>query len=162
VRSIVRAAEGLATLTGWVAGFLLMLTTGLILFEIALRQLFGRSTLIAEEYSGYFMAGIVYLAAAYTLHKGEHIRVGLLRERLDPVWQRRLDLLAGVLGLAFATLLVIALANQTLDALRYGTRSFLPSRTPLVYPYAVALTGAAVLWAGFVAFVLRRWVGEEG
>jgi len=161
MRSIARAAERLATLSGWVAGFLLLLTTGLILFEIALRQFFGRSTLIAEEYSGYFMAGIVYLAAAYTLHKGEHIRVGLLRERLDAAWQRRLDLLAGALGLVFATLLVWALANQTLDAWRYGTRSFLPSRTPLVYPYAVALAGAAVLWTGFLAFILRRLMGEE-
>ncbi|GEM89323.1 TRAP transporter small permease subunit [Oceanithermus desulfurans] len=162
MRSLLRAAEGLATLTGWVAGFLLLLTTGLILFEIALRQLFGRSTLIAEEYSGYFMAGIVYLAAGYTLQKGEHIRVGLLRERLSPAWQRRLDLIAGLLGLAFATLLVLALGNQTLDALHYGTRSFLPSRTPLVYPYATAFAGALVLWTGFVAFMLRRWTGEEG
>lgn len=161
MRSIARAAERLATLSGWVAGFLLLLTTGLILYEIALRQFFGRSTLIAEEYSGYFMAGIVYLAAGYTLHKGEHIRVGLLRERLDAVWQRRLDLLAGALGLVFATLLVWALANQTLDAWRYGTRSFLPSRTPLVYPYAAALAGAAVLWTGFLAYVLRRFLGEE-
>ncbi len=162
MRSIVRAADSLATLTGWVAGFLLLLTTGLILYEIALRQFFGRSTLIAEEYSGYFMAGIVYLAAAYTLQKGEHIRVGLLRERLDPAWQRRLDLVAGVLGWIFVTLLVWALAQQTLDAWRYGTRSFLPSRTPLVYPYAVALAGAAVLWTAFLAFVARRLLPEEG
>jgi len=161
VRSIVRAAEGLATLSGWVAGFLLLLTTGLILYEIALREFFGQSTLVAEEYSGYFMAGIVYLAAAYTLHKGEHIRVGLLRERLDPEWQRRLDLVAGALGIAFTTLLVIALGRQVLDAWHYGTRSFLPSRTPLVYPYAVAWIGASILWVAFVAFVIKRWLKEE-
>lgn len=161
MRSLLRAADGLATLAGWVAGFLLLLTTGLILFEIGLRQFLGRSTFIAEEYSGYFMAGMVYLAAAYTLQKAEHIRVGLLRERMSRKGQRLLDLIAGLLGLAFTSLLVVALGNQTLDALHYGTRSFLPSRTPLVYPYAVAFVGAAVLWVGFAAFVLRRWLNEE-
>lgn len=161
MRSLSRAADGLATLAGWVAGFLLLLTTGLILFEIGLRQFFGKSTLIAEEYSGYFMAGMVYLAAGYTLQKSEHIRVGLLRERLSPKGQRLLDLIAGLFGLAFTTLLVLALGHQTLDAFHYGTRSFLPSRTPLVYPYAVALLGAAVLWVEFLAYLLRVWIPEE-
>jgi len=161
MRSIVRAADRLATLAGWVAGFLLLITTALILYEIALRQFFGRSTLVAEEYSGYFMAGMVYLAAGYTLINGEHIRVGLLRERLDPGWQRRLDVIAGVLGLLFATLLVWALSEQVIDAWKYGTRSFLPSRTPLVYPYALTLIGAIVLWVGFLSFLLRNIAKEK-
>ncbi|WP_457631389.1 TRAP transporter small permease subunit, partial [Oceanithermus sp.] len=84
VRSFIRAAERLATLSGWVAGLLLLATTTLILFEIAYREFAGRSTFIAEEYSGYFMAAMVYLAAGYALQKGEHIRVGLVRERLSP------------------------------------------------------------------------------
>jgi len=161
VRSFIRAAERLATLAGWVAGLLLLATTSLILFEIALRQFAGRSTYIAEEYSGYFMAAMVYLAAGYALQHGEHIRVGLVRERLSPRGQRALDLISGVLGTAFSALLVWALWNQTLDAWHYGTRSFLPSRTPLVYPYSAALLGAAVLFLSFVAFTLKRWLGEE-
>jgi len=104
---------------------------------------------------------MVYLAAGYALQHGEHIRVGLVRERLSPRGQRALDLISGVLGTTFSALLVWALWNQTLDAWHYGTRSFLPSRTPLVYPYSAALLGAAVLFLSFVAFTLKRWLDEE-
>ncbi len=160
-RSFIRAAERLATLFGWVAGLLLLATTSLILFDIAFRRLAGRSTFISQEYSGYFMAAMVYMAAGYTLLKGEHIRVGLVRERLSPRGQRIMDLIAGVLGTIFATLLTYALFKQTLDAWVYGTRSFLPSRTPLVYPYSSAFLGSLVLLTSFIAFTLKSWLGEE-
>ncbi len=161
VRSFIRAAERLATLSGWVAGLLLLATTTLILFEIAYREFAGRSTFIAEEYSGYFMAAMVYLAAGYALQKGEHIRVGLVRERLSPAAQKKMDLIAGVLGVIFSALLVYALFKQTADALHYGTRSFMPSRTPMVYPYSAAFVGSLVLFLSFVAFTLKVWLGEE-
>ncbi len=161
LRSFNRAAERLATLTGWVAGLLLLATTLLILFEIAYREFAGRSTFIAEEYSGYFMAAMVYLAAGYALQKGEHIRVGLIRERLSPTAQRRMDLVAGVLGIIFSALLMYALFMQTKDAWHYGTRSFMPSRTPMVYPYSAAFVGSVVLFISFVAFTFKTWLGEE-
>jgi len=161
MRSFVRAAERLATLSGWVAGLLLLATTSLILFEIAFRKIAGHSTLITSEYSGYFMAAMVYLAAGYTLQKGEHIRVGLVRERLSPEARRWMDLIAGVLGIIFSALLVYALFNQTADAWHYGTRSFMPSRTPMVYPYSAAFIGSVVLFLSFISFTLKKWLGEE-
>ncbi|WP_457638317.1 TRAP transporter small permease subunit [Oceanithermus sp.] len=160
MRSFIRAAERLATLAGWVAGLLLLATTSLILFGIVYRKL-GGNTLSIAEYSGYFMAAMVYLAAGYTLLKGEHIRVGLVRERLSPASQRRLDLIAGVLGVIFSALLVYALFKQTSDALHYGTRSFMPSRTPMVYPYSTAFIGSLVLFLSFLAFTFKVWLGEE-
>ena len=161
MRSYIRAAERLATLSGWVAGLLLAATTSLILFDIAYRELAGKSTFIAEEYSGYFMAAMVYLAAGYTLLKSEHIRVGLVRERLSPKGQRLMDLTAGLLGTIFAALLTYALFKQTADAFHYGTRSFMPSRTPLVYPYSSAFIGSLVLFLSFITFTLKVWLGEE-
>jgi len=161
MRSFIRAAERLATLSGWVAGLLLLATTSLILFEIVYREIAGHSTFIAEEYSGYFMAAMVYLAAGYALQKSEHIRVGLVRERLSPQAQRWMDVIAGVLGILFSALLVYALFKQTADAWHYGTRSFMPSRTPMVYPYSTAFIGSIVLFLSFIAFTLKTWLGED-
>ena len=161
MRSFVRAAERLATLSGWVAGLLLLATTSLILFEIIYREVAGHSTFIAEEYSGYFMAAMVYLAAGFALQKGEHIRVGLVRERLSATAQKRMDIIAGFLGIVFSALLVYALFNQTSDAWHYGTRSFMPSRTPMVYPYSAAFIGSVVLFLSFIAFTLKTWLREE-
>ncbi len=161
MRSIIRAAERLATLGGWVAGLLLLATTALILFEITIRELFGLSTQIVEEYSGYFMAAMVYLAAAYTLNHAEHIRVGLLRERLTPEWQRLLDILAGLIGIVFSAMLSWALWSQTHDAWVYKTHSFMPSRTLLVYPYSAAFAGSLILFLSFISFTLKRYLGDD-
>ncbi|CAN5830542.1 hypothetical protein BH24DEI2_BH24DEI2_29100 [soil metagenome] len=73
MRSPVRAAltltKRVVVFGGWLAGVLLVATTALITSEIVLRTFFGRSTQVAEEYSGYFLAAMIYLGAAYTLQR---------------------------------------------------------------------------------------------
>jgi len=158
MKSLVRFAEALVTLAGWVAGAFLIVTTALIFSEISLRLLAGRSTLVAQEYSGYLLAAMIYGAAGYTLLKGEHIRVGLVYERLSPWGQLWLDRVALALGLFFATLLVLAFYGLFADSLHYHTRSFTPARTPMVYPHGVALVGAGTLWLAFFALLLKSFL----
>ena len=161
MRTLIKGLEALATLMGWVAGALLVLTTVLIFAEISLRLLFGRSTLVAQEYSGYFLAAMIYGAAGYTLAKGEHIRVGLFYERLSPQGRIWLDRLALALGLFFSVLLVIAFSELFLDALHYHTRSFTPARTPMVYPYGLVLAGSVTLLLEFLALFLKSLFDPE-
>ena len=158
MKSLVRFAEALVTLAGWVAGAFLIVTTALIFTEITLRLLAGRSTLVAQEYSGYLLAAMIYGAAGYTLLKGEHIRVGLVYERLSPKGQLWLDRIALALGLFFATLLVLAFYGLFADSLHYHTRSFTPARTPMVYPHGAALVGAGTLWLAFFALLLKSFL----
>ena len=161
MRPLVRLAEALVTLAGWVAGAFLIVTTALIFTEIALRLLLGRSTLVAQEYSGYLLAAMIYGAAGYTLLKGEHIRVGLVYERLSERGKLWLDRLALALGLFFATLLVIAFYDLFIDSLRYKTRSFTPARTPMVYPHGAVLAGAVTFWLAFFALLVRSFVEKR-
>ncbi len=157
----VRLVKALVTLYGWVAGVFLIATTLLIFSEITLRLLAGRSTLVAQEYSGYLLAAIIYGAAGYTLLKGEHIRVGLVYERLGPRGQLWLDRIALALGLFFATLLVLAFYSLFADSLHYHTRSFTPARTPMVYPHGAVLVGAVMLWLGFFARLVETFLNPE-
>ncbi len=162
MKTLIRVLEALVTLAGWVAGALLVATTALIFTEIALRLLAGRSTLVAQEYSGYLLAAMIYGAAGYTLAKGEHIRVGLVYERLSPRGRRWLDRVALLLGLFFSTLLVLAFYSLFADSLHYHTRSFTPARTPMVYPHGGALFGAALLWVEFFALFLKSLFDPQG
>ncbi len=158
MKQLVRLAKALATLSGWVAGAFLIVTTALIFTEITLRLLAGRSTLVAQEYSGYLLAAMIYGAAGYTLLKGEHIRVGLVYERLSDRGKLWLDRIALALGLFFSTLLVLAFYNLFADSLHYHTKSFTPARTPMVYPHGAVLAGSVTLWLAFFALLIESFL----
>lgn len=157
-RLLVRVVDALATFGGWVAGVLLLATTALILTEIGTRTFLGRSTRLAEEYSGYFLAAIILLGAAYSLKNGEHIRVAILRERLGRGAQQWLDRFALLIGSVATGLLSWALYLLFMDSLRYGVRSLHHSQTPMAIPHGTVLAGAVLLFLQFIALLLVSWL----
>lgn len=156
-----RVVAALATLGGWAAGILLLCTSGLILGEIGSRFFLGRSTRLAEEYSGYFLAAMILLGAAYTLREGDHIRVSILRERLGPGPRLWLDRLAILIGSAVTGLLAWALFLLFTDALQYGVRSLHHSRTPLAVPLGAVFVGASLLFLQFLALLVTSWLSPK-
>ncbi len=152
----------LATLGGWLAGGLILATTGLILTEIGSRLLLGRSTRLAEEFSGYFLAATILFGAAYALKEGEHIRIGLLRERLGPRGRLWLDRLALVVGTLLTALLTWSLYGLFSESLQYHVRSLHHSRTPMAFPHGAVMVGAGLLCLQFLALFICSWLrGDE-
>lgn len=158
---VVKLVNALAILGGWVAGALLLATTGLILAEIGSRALLGRSTRVAEEFSGYFLAAIILIGAAYTLQANEHIRIEILRERLNARGQRWLDRLALFIGVLAAGVLTWALWNLFHESLTYGVRSLHHARTPMAYPHGAVFVGALLLWLQFLALFVSSWFPND-
>ena len=152
----------LATFGGYVAGLFLLATVALILAEIGSRSFVGRSTRLAEEFSGYFLAATILVGAAYTLASGEHIRILILRERLSESARRWLDRLALAVGVVLSGGLVVALYLLFHESLAYGVRSLHPSRTPLAIPHGAVLLGALLLWLQFLALFIESWLPSEG
>jgi TRAP-type C4-dicarboxylate transport system permease small subunit len=151
----------LATLGGYVAGLFLLATTALILAEIGSRLFLGRSTRLAEEFSGYFLAATILVGAAYTLASNEHIRILILRERLSEFARRWLDRLALAIGVVLTGVLVVALYLLFHESLTYSVRSLHPSRTPMAVPHGAVLVGAALLWLQFLALFIESWFPTE-
>jgi C4-dicarboxylate transporter, DctQ subunit len=145
-------------LGGWLAGALILATTGLILAEIAGRAFLGRSTRLAEEFSGYFLAATILFGAAYALREGEHIRIGILRERLNPRAKLWLDRLALLIGTLLCGLLTWALYGLFSESLAYGVRSLHHSRTPMAIPHGAVMIGAGLLALQFLALFIRSWL----
>lgn len=61
---------------------------GLIAWAVVMRYLFHRPPVWADEVVGFMLVGIVMLAAAQSLRRGEHIGVDLLTSKLGPRGQR--------------------------------------------------------------------------
>jgi len=114
-----------------------------------------------DSYAGYCMAAAGFLALAYTLQKGEHIRVTLLIERLGPGAGRALELWS----LAVATLLSgafayfsIRLAFQSWDFNDISTGN---DATPLWLPQLSMAFGVTILFIAFVDNLVRELQGKR-
>jgi TRAP-type C4-dicarboxylate transport system permease small subunit len=62
----------------WLAMFALVYMFGHIVLEIVLRNFFSTSTFVLDEFVGYAVSILTFMALGETLRRGAHIRVTLL------------------------------------------------------------------------------------
>ncbi len=151
ILQLVAALRRLNRLLALVAGVALMATVGLILADIILRRL-GVALGGSEEISGYVMAGTASWGLAYALTERAHVRIDILRIKLEPPGQVALDLLA-IIALAATAALVAIQAWPVLDkSLQGGARANTSLETPLWIPQAIWFSGW--VWFAFSSCVL--------
>jgi TRAP-type C4-dicarboxylate transport system permease small subunit len=129
---------------GVLAGMFLVLIAVVILAQVFGRMA-GRMVPGADELAGFFLAASSFLALAYTLRTGGHIRVTLFIGRLAPGPRRLFE--AGCLALAagisgyFAWHAVV----MTWESWVFGDRAIGVLPTPLWIPQLAVVLGLAML-----------------
>ncbi len=132
-------------LSDWTAGFsavILGLMTLLILVEIFLWNLFEKTTLIADEYSAYGLAAIIFMGAGYCLKEKGHIRITLVLGFLPGFAARVITFISTSVTTVFMGYLWWYLFKMVQSAIRYDSTSGTLTHTPLWIPQAVMLMGA--------------------
>lgn len=146
-----RVSQALAVFSGLlIAGIALLVST-----EIVLRNVFGHSLAFVWEVSVYFQMSAVFLASAWTLRTGGHIRVTLL----TTVIPRAFEWLATLVGLTISAVLSNAMVQL---AWRYGTSGRTSGSTSdiaLVYPASAMAAGAVLLTLQIALRLLRLGLG---
>jgi len=141
------------------------LMTVLILVEIILWNLFEKTTLIADEYSAYGLAAIIFLGAGYCLKERGHIRITLVLGFLPEKLSRIITFIATGLTTAFMGYLWWYLLKMVQATIRYNSTSGTLTNTPLWIPQAVMLIGAACFFLQLLATTLKTYgaiaSGEE-
>lgn len=142
----------LLDLSGSVAGLAYGAIAALMTLDIALRGL-GAGTLgWLTELTEYLLYAATFLAAAWTLRQGAHVRVDILLVQLGPHRARRLEQAMDVIGLAVALVLLGFGSAAALEAWRAGAVQYRNWATPewlLLLPLPLAGLMLAV------EFVLR-------
>jgi len=133
-------------LSDWMAGVsavILGLMTVLILVEILLWNTLSKTTLIADEYSAYGLAAIIFLGSGYCLKEKGHIRItlvlGFMPKRLAAI----VTCLASGMTTAFMGYLWWYLFKMVQATIRYHSTSGTLTQTPLWIPQTLMLIGAA-------------------
>jgi len=152
---MLRTIEWLNLFLARVSALVLGLLTVLILTEIFLWNVFSKSTMIADEYSAYGLAGLIFLGAGYTLKEKGHIRITLVLNLLPARLARVIEFLAGVVATVFLGYITFQLYRMAASAFRYGSTSGTLTATPLWIPQGLIVIGAAAFTLQMLAETLK-------
>jgi len=148
------------TLNDWLArgsAIILGLMTILILVEIGLWNTLKVTTLMADEYSAYGLAAIIFLGAGYTLKEKGHIRITLVLNLLPNRFASLITALATSGTTFFIGYLVWQLYRMTASTHHYGSTSGTLTATPLWIPQTIVVIGAVFFAVQMMAESLRAW-----
>ena len=155
MESFVRMCDKLSVACGVASGVLMVISTMLVLAEIVMRGVFSKTLYITEEYSGYLMAALTFLALAYTLKDKSHIRMTFLHTIAKGKAKLWLDVFAFSVGFAFCALLTYTTSEFFWDAVVTKSRSMQISQTYLAIPQFFMPLGTGVMMLQFVAEIMR-------
>jgi TRAP-type C4-dicarboxylate transport system permease small subunit len=144
------------------AAIILALITLIILVEIFLWNVFEATTLIADEYSAYGLATIIFWGAGFCLKEKGHIRINLVLNFLPDKLSRRITFVSTAIATLFVSYLCFYLFRMTAAAYRYQSTSGTLTNTPLWIPQAVMLAGALFFCLQFLASTFRTYQAIGG
>lgn len=133
----------------------------LILTEIFSRILLNKSTMIADEYSGYFYLASVFLGLGYTFRQKGHIRINILTTRLSKTKQNYFDIFAGSITFAVVSFIFYRVILMCLDAYNFDILSEGVSETPIYLTQIPMIVGSFIFAISILAFILKRFSNDS-
>ncbi len=157
MNKFVKLSNSLSDFMANVSAVILGLLTLLILVEISLWNLFEKTTLIADEYSAYGLAAIIFLGAGFCLKEKGHIRITLILGFLPEKLARIITFIATLITTVFMGYLWWYLFKMVKSAIRYESTSGTLTNTPLWIPQTIMLIGAACFFIQLLATSIKTF-----
>ncbi|MGX9962845.1 TRAP transporter small permease subunit [Roseomonas sp. F4] len=124
--------------------------------NVLLRYGFSLGSVWAQELEWHLMAPIALIGAAYALRHGEHVRVDVLYAGFSERNKARVDVLAGVAGMAVCVLVIQLSWRYVMQSWGQDEGSANPGGIPARYLLKAFIpAGFALLLLQFVAETLR-------
>jgi TRAP-type C4-dicarboxylate transport system permease small subunit len=153
----IRTIERLSNLMAGLSALVLAAMALLILAEILLWNTLQKTTLVADEYSAYGLAAIIFLGAGYCLKERGHIRITLLLTILPQKISRIISALATALTTVFMGYLWWYLFLMVRSSYRYHSTSGTLTNTLLWIPQSLMLLGATCFFLQLTATTLAAF-----
>ncbi len=136
-----RVADVASLVGGYLAAILVFCLMLLVLLEIGLRNLVGRSTLMTEEFGGYSFVAVAFLGLVYTARVKGHVRVRLLLDHLPYATRYLLHFPITLLSIAVISVGVWRTAWTVWRNYESNVLSIGIFHTPLYLPQLVMFVG---------------------
>lgn len=140
----------------FLSSLLMMALVVLILTEIISRSFFDTSTMLADEYSGYFYLALVFFGLAYTLNEEAHIRISIISSRLQKRSRKILDLIIAALSFAVMAFVAYYCYLMMIDVKEMEMLSENVSETPLYLTQIPMPIGIVLFMLALLGFFMKR------
>lgn len=141
---------------GWLAAAFIVLICGLVSAQVVLNTIDKIATAITgigigltipsyADFTGFFLAAATFLALAYTLKQGAHIRVTLLFSHASPFVRKIIDLWALGLCMAVSAYMLWWSGLLMLESLEFGDLSSGLVPVPIWIPQCALVLGLLIL-----------------
>jgi len=157
MHQIIRFTEKLSDWMAGISAVLLALMTLLILLEIFLWNTMSKTTLIADEYSAYGLAAIIFMGAGYCLKEKGHIHITLILGFLPQRMAAVITFVATAITTLFMGYLWWYLLKMVQATIRYQSTSGTLTQTPLWIPQILMLIGAACFFIQLVGTTVKTY-----
>ena len=155
MKFFIKFEKGLSRLGALISALFIIALVLLILTEIFSRTFFDKSTMIADEYSGYFYLASVFFGLGYTFSQKAHIRINILTARLSSDTQRYFDIFAGVVTFMVIAFIFYRVILMTMDAYSFDILSEGVSETPIYLTQIPMIIGSFIFVIAILAFIAK-------
>ena len=146
---------------GWLAALFILAIASVVLLQVAANLIDAVAAAVIGEaiglvipsyadFAGFFLAASSFLALAYTLRAGAHIRVNLLIRHLSERRRLWVELWCVFVGAAVSVFFAFYALHLTLESFEFGDLSPGMVPVPLWIPQSVMTLGLMVLAIAFV------------
>ncbi|USG66788.1 TRAP transporter small permease subunit [Brevibacillus ruminantium] len=155
-------SDRLIRLGGMIAGAFIVLTTGMIFFEIVSRSLFNAPTTWATELSIYAIIGSCFFGAAYAVRVDAHIKVDLLLHNVSASIRRWMLIVSAGIGLFFSLFFSFFGFEHVKQSMELGFTSASLLQIPMYIPEMLLPIGGILLCLAFLLQLIDYIRGQEG
>ena len=147
--------DKLTKMGAYLSAFILVALVLLILIEIFIRYFFDMSTMIADEYSGYFYLASIFFGLAYTFSKDSHIRINIITSRLSKKTNKKIDILAAIITIVVLAFALYRTVLFTYDSYELEMLSENVSETPLYLTQLAMPIGITIFILAVILFIFK-------
>ena len=158
-RGLRKTLDFVYTVSGWIAALFLIAILTLIVLQMLARwtgNVFPGST----DYAGYGMATASFLAMAYALNAGAHIRVSLFLMRMSPAKRRWAELWCFGVGAVLASYFAFYAIKAVRISYKLNDISQGQDATPLWIPQIPMAVGMTILAIALIDHWIRIAFGQ--
>lgn len=138
--AVTRVNHWIFMVTVW----LMAVVVPVMLYEVIARYLFNAPTVWGMELAVLLFGPYFLLGGPYLLHLKGHVALDLVRQRLSPDWQRRMDLVNYPMIVLFCAILLYFSVPAAWSAWNYKETSF-SAWNPPIWPVKVTVPLALAL-----------------
>jgi TRAP-type C4-dicarboxylate transport system permease small subunit len=157
---VVKALNWIFHAAGILSAILLAAMAILTLLQIVGRTL-GYNISTGADFAGFCMAASIFLALAWTLRSGGHIRVSLFIQVLNPKMRFAFEIWCLVVASLAVAFFAYSAVSMTWDSYRFGDMSVGMVAVPLWLPQTAMAAGAVLMGIALVEQLILVLLGQD-